>query len=481
MRKETQAVEFKQSWRDEYLKWICGFANAHGGKLLIGVDDAGMAVGVPNAKKLMEDIPNKIRDTMGIVADVSLRKRKGKDVIEIVVRESDFPVAYRGEYHYRTGSTKQQLTGFALTQFLFHKMHLSWDGAETAGRLAFRKYTFKRLALRYEEKTGRAFKPTWFVSTGLSTKDGVLTNAGALFADDCPIPQSRLFCTVWNGLTKSKDSGNDKEFSGNLIELLDTAEHFIQVNTVRKWKKRPCDRVDYPDYPERAVTEALVNAFVHRDYTMYGSEVHVDIYPDRLEVVSPGGMPDGSLVQELDLRNVASDRRNPILADLFAQMDYMERKGSGFGTILDAYEKEAPNPRGLKPEFFSTSGSFRVVLPNLNREAGGMSGGKGAEWTHSSHEPTNEAGGPITSRFDPTNEPINGEKEPISEPLKSGKEPMPARVLEHVRQHPGEKRGDIVEALGISLSTARRALKALGEQVEYRGSKKTGGYFAKDG
>ncbi len=86
-------------------------------------------------------------------------------------------------------------------------------------------------------------------------------------------------------------------------------------------------------------------------------------------------------------------------------MDYMERKGSGFGTILDAYEKEAPNPRGLKPEFFSTSGSFRVVLPNLNREAGGMSGGKGAEGAHPPYEPTNGAGGPITSRFDPTNEP----------------------------------------------------------------------------
>jgi ATP-dependent DNA helicase RecG len=191
MRKETQTVEFKQSWRDEYLKWICGFANAHGGKLLIGMDDAGMAVGVPNARKLMEDIPNKIRDTMGIVADVSLRKRQGKDVIEIAVRESDFPVAYRGEYHYRTGSTKQQLTGFALTQFLFHKMHLSWDGAETAGRLAFRKYTFKRLALRYEEKTGRTFKPTWFVSTGLSTKDGVLTNSGgASETSQHPAPES---------------------------------------------------------------------------------------------------------------------------------------------------------------------------------------------------------------------------------------------------------------------------------------------------
>ena len=123
--KETQNVEFKQSWHDEYLRWICGFANAHGGKLTIGVDDNGRAVGVANAKKLMEDIPNKIRDTMGIVVDVALRKRQRKDVIDITVSESDFPVAYRGEYHYRTGSTKQQLTGFALTQFLFHKMHLT--------------------------------------------------------------------------------------------------------------------------------------------------------------------------------------------------------------------------------------------------------------------------------------------------------------------------------------------------------------------
>ena len=95
--KESQNTEFKQSWHDEYLKWICGFANAKGGKLLIGVDDAGKPVGVANAKKLLEDIPNKIRDTMGIVADVSLVKSQRKDVIQIVVRESDFPVAYRGE------------------------------------------------------------------------------------------------------------------------------------------------------------------------------------------------------------------------------------------------------------------------------------------------------------------------------------------------------------------------------------------------
>ena len=192
--KESQNTEFKLSWHDEYLKWICGFANAKGGKLLIGIDDAGKPVGVANAKKLLEDIPNKIRDTMGIVADVSLVKRQKKDVIQIVVRESDFPVAYRGEYHYRTGSTKQQLTGFALTQFLFHKMHLSWDGAETVNRLSSRKFTFKRLKYRFEQRVHKEVKNADLVSYGLITKGGILTNAGALLADDCPIPQSRLFC-----------------------------------------------------------------------------------------------------------------------------------------------------------------------------------------------------------------------------------------------------------------------------------------------
>ena len=111
---EGQNVEWKESWRDEYLKWICGFANAQGGRIYIGTNDAGTVIGVQDSKKLMEDIPNKVRDVLGIIVDVNLLTEDGKDYIEICVNPNSYPVNYKGEYHYRSGSTKQQLKGQAL-------------------------------------------------------------------------------------------------------------------------------------------------------------------------------------------------------------------------------------------------------------------------------------------------------------------------------------------------------------------------------
>ena len=109
--KECQNIEWKETWSDEYLKWICGFANAQGGKLYIGVDDSNRVVGVANTQRLLEDIPNKIVTTLGIVAEVNLLSKDGRDYIEIVVPPSNIPIAYRGIYHYRSGSTKQELKG----------------------------------------------------------------------------------------------------------------------------------------------------------------------------------------------------------------------------------------------------------------------------------------------------------------------------------------------------------------------------------
>ena len=126
---ETQCVEWKETWRDEYLKWICGFANAYGGVLTIGKNDHGSPVGVEQAAKLMVDIPNKVRDTLGIMVDVNLRKEHGKDLVEIRVEPYPSPISYRGEYHYRSGSTKQTLQGAALERFLLKKRGRHWEDA----------------------------------------------------------------------------------------------------------------------------------------------------------------------------------------------------------------------------------------------------------------------------------------------------------------------------------------------------------------
>ncbi|MDR1974411.1 MAG: putative DNA binding domain-containing protein [Bacteroidales bacterium] len=124
---ESQNIEYKSSWRDEYLKWICGFANAQGGRIFIGKDDNGEVVGVKDAKRLMEELPNKITTILGIICDVNLHETANGEYIEIVVEPQPNPVNYKGEYHYRSGSTKQELKGAALDKFLLGKQGKHWD------------------------------------------------------------------------------------------------------------------------------------------------------------------------------------------------------------------------------------------------------------------------------------------------------------------------------------------------------------------
>ena len=101
---ESQNIKYKESWRDEYLKWVCGFANAQGGKIYIGCDDNGNVVGISNSKKLLEDIPNKVRDAMGIIVGVNLLAEDGKEYIEIDVPSYPVGISCKGVYHYRSGS-----------------------------------------------------------------------------------------------------------------------------------------------------------------------------------------------------------------------------------------------------------------------------------------------------------------------------------------------------------------------------------------
>ena len=204
-------------------------------------------------------------------------------------------------------------------------------------------YAFSKLRERYKKWTGNSFDNKDLVSFGLADEGGFLTNAGALIADESPIRWSRLFCTRWNGLDKSggtMDALDDAEYSGSVLSLIENGEAFIKRNARMMWRKTPNSREELPEYVEHSYHEALVNALAHRDYLVYGSEVHIDIYDDRLEIYSPGGMPDGSMIQDRDPLTVPSTRRNPVLADVFNRLGYMERKGSGFGKILNGYKTQ---------------------------------------------------------------------------------------------------------------------------------------------
>jgi len=243
-------------------------------------------------------------------------------------------------------------------------------------------YSFTILANTFKDRTKQEWDKKYLLSFGLVIGAGNLTNAGALFADDCPLWQSRLYCTRWDGAEKG-DAINDAEFTGNVLMLLREAMNFVKSNTKKGWEKLPNGRKNKPEYAECAVLEAMVNHFIHRDYTVMGCEVHLDIYNDRLTVTSPGGMYNGMLIQDLDIADVSSERRNPILANVMAQLDYMEKRGSGLTRIcnetkaLDGYKDEL-KPK-LKPKFKSTPTQFQTIIfassdtPNVGDYDGDMS------------------------------------------------------------------------------------------------------------
>lgn len=185
-----------------------------------------------------------------------------------------------------------------------------------------------------------------------------------MFADDCWLSQSRLYCTRWYGLEKS-DAINDAEYKGNILLLLREAMNFVKSNTKKGWEKLPDGRKNKPEYAERAVLEAMVNHFIHRDYTVVGGEVHLDIYDDRIAVTSPGGMYSGQQVQDVPLEDISSLRRNPVLADVMAQLDYMEKRGSGLKRIcnetkaLESYKEER------RPVFKSSPSQFMTIIYSM--------------------------------------------------------------------------------------------------------------------
>lgn len=357
------------------LKSVSAFANGSGGILIFGIADDDTIVGIENVKTNSEYISQKIKERIDPFPEVNMRIHKTKEgknlLIVEIMKGQETPYYYRGdgstEAFVRIGNESVSATAAELQRLVLRGRNSSFDSLMTD--YDFKDYSFSKLRERFKEWNGISMPEKSFESFGIVDDKGKLTNAGVLLADNCPIQYSRLFCTRWNGLDKSGgqiDALDSAEYTGSLIILLNEGVSFVKRNMKTLWKKTPNSRIEMPDFCERSVFESLVNGLIHRDYLVNGSEVHIDIFDNRLVIYSPGGMPDGTKIQERDIDTIPSTRRNPILADIFGRLGYMERQGSGLNKIREAYEHAANYEAGMEPEFYSDRVMFMVTLKNLN-------------------------------------------------------------------------------------------------------------------
>ena len=367
---ECTAYDYKVTLEEKkpksWLKSVSAFANGSGGSLFFGVDNGGNVQGLDDVQHVCEAISSRIRDYMDPLPDVEMipHTTDGLHILQLKVNPGHYtPYYYIGDGQrlafVRNGDESIPATAEQMVRLVLKGSNKTYDSLHTDYKVE--DYSFTILANTFKTRAHQEWVKKYLLSFGLVTNTGNLTNAGALFADDCPLWQSRLDCTRWDGKEKG-DAINDAEFTGNVLMLLREAMNFVKSNTKRGWEKLPDGRKNKPEYAERAVLEAMVNHFIHRDYTVMGGEVHLDIYDDRLVVTSPGGMYNGMLIQDLDIADVSSERRNPILANVMAQLDYMEKRGSGLTRIcnetkaLDGYKEE------LKPIFRSTPTQFQTII-----------------------------------------------------------------------------------------------------------------------
>jgi ATP-dependent DNA helicase RecG len=337
---ENQNIEYKQSWRDEYLKWICGFANANGGSIFIGKDDSGNIVGVEDAKRLLEEIPNKVRDVLGILVDVNIHALSQGDFIEIIVEGFPYPVNYKGQYHYRSGSTKQELKGTTLDKFLLQKKGKRWDGVPVP----------KVLAKDLKQETFDFFRKRAFKSQRI--EEDILTDSNELLLENLQLKENEFlkraaillfhinpesFVTgayIKIGYFETDDDLKfQDEIHGNLFEQIEKAMNLLFT----KYIKAPIsyegiNRIETYEYPKDAVREALLNAIAHKDYSG-GIPIQISVYSDKIIIWNEGQLPENWTVKNL-LEKHASRPYNPDIANALFRSGYIESWGRGTIKIL---------------------------------------------------------------------------------------------------------------------------------------------------
>jgi ATP-dependent DNA helicase RecG len=380
--RESQHIEWKENWRDDYLKWICGFANADGGVLIIGRNDKGKTVGVKDVSKLLVDLPNKVRDTLGIMVDVNLVKKSGKELVEIRVEPYPSPISYKGEYHYRSGSTKQELKGSALERFLLKKRGRHWDDApepsfttrscSTAALELFKQRSMQ--SGRMERNVLRDSREVILENLELTEKHGLKRAACLLFSDRPEQYMSGAWIKIGFFVTDDNLRYQD-EVHGSLFEQVEKTLELLHTKYLKAYiSYQGLQRRETFLFPGAALREALLNAVVHKDYSS-GIPIQISVYDDKIVFWNPGGLPENWTLERL-LGKHPSMPFNPLLANAFFRAGYIEAWGRGIEKInRECREHDIQPPiydfgmAGLMLTFLSNSAHLSAIVSEQERIA----------------------------------------------------------------------------------------------------------------
>lgn len=361
-RKENQFMEFKPDWRNDHLKIVSAFANGDGGELVIGVNDRGNPIGLKNCAKLLEDIPNKIRNKLGIIPSVKLEKEKNKEIIRIGVSPSSVPISYEGRYYARSGSTTFALEGSELSNFILKKSGITWDNLieeeasmedinpETVEK--FKSHAVDRLPSIGSEKDIKATLKKLDLMKDIQLKKAALLLFGRRPQKFFLQSQVKIgkFLTETEILTTDIIEGNLFEQLENTLDVLRSKYLLSPI------KFEGIHRREILEYPYDALREAVINALIHRDYAGTSS-IQIRVFQDKLVVMNEGKLPPEVPVERLKTEHV-SKPRNPLLAKVFYFAGFIESWGRGTIKIVEkCLEQDLP-----EPDFFEEYGVMKVAF-----------------------------------------------------------------------------------------------------------------------
>ena len=362
---EKHILEYKRQWDDEWLKWLCGFANADGGTLYIGISDKQHIVGVDNSKKLMEDIPNKIVSKLGIYPDVRLLEEDGKEIIEIEVAPSQESVLLDGVLYKRVGATNQIVKGQALKDFYARKLNATWDSRIIRGATLddIDPEAIKYFLLKGIDK-GRLPKESVDDSVEkvlknleVMTDDDELTLAALLLFGKNP----QHYCL--NARIKIGRFGhsqaalmNQDLIDGDLIRMADRVMEALDAKyLIRPIHYEGMQRREPMELPEEGLREILYNLEIHKDYN--GPDSLIRVFDDRITFWNQGSLPAG-ITPESIFRPHDSQPRNRLIANAFYMAGFVEAWGRGYELITEAFTKEGLEVPTIEEEF----GGVRVIV-----------------------------------------------------------------------------------------------------------------------